>query len=180
MKHSWILTLVLAASLLPISSCRESVDVSALQVYDGPVKSAVNIHLMQSDSAIVRSELFAAKQLEFATGDLEFPEGIEIKMYEKDGQLSTTIRADKGYFIRSKNLYKGVGNVQVENLIKNQKMQSEELFWDQRTKKIYTEKFVTIQDKETIFNGTGMEADDSFKDYEFKNPTGSIPLLGDD
>lgn len=178
-KHHWVLSLLVAALPLLTSSCRESVDVSVLQVYDGPVKSALNIHLMQSDSAILRSEISAAKQLEFATGDLEFPEGIEIKMYEKSGELGTIIRADKGYFIRSKNLYKGVGNVQVENLIEDQKLQSEELFWNQREKKIYTEKFVTIQDKQTIFNGTGMEADDSFKEYEIKHPTGKTPLPGD-
>lgn len=159
------------------SSCREDVGASALEVYDGPMNMSINIHLIQSDSAIVRSDIKAPKQLEFANGNLEFPEGIEIQIFEKDGQLSTTLRADKGYFLKKENTYKGVGNVQVHNMIKDQKLQSEELFWEPNKKKIYTEKFVTVQDGETLFNGTGLEADETFTNYKLKNPRDSRILM---
>jgi LPS export ABC transporter protein LptC len=158
-------------------SCRESVDPSALNVYDGPINSAINIVLVQSDSAIIRSEITAAKQLEFLNGNIEFPEGIEIKFFTKEGQLETTMRADRGYFSKSENLYRGEGNVQIQNLLKDQKLQTEEIFWDQPAKKIYTDKFVTIQEKQTLFNGTGMEADDSFSDYTLKQVRDSRTLL---
>jgi hypothetical protein len=59
-------------------ACREDVDASALKVYDGPLNTAVDIHLVHSDSAVVRSEIRAPKQLEFANGNIEFPEGIDI------------------------------------------------------------------------------------------------------
>ncbi len=159
------------------SSCREDVDASALEVYDGPMNMSINIHLVKSDSAIIRSDVQAPKQLEFANGNREFPEGIEIQIFEKDGQLSTTLRADKGYFLRQENVYKGVGNVQVHNLIKNQKLQSEELFWEPNKKRIYTEKFVTVQDGETLFNGTGLDADETFTNYTLKNPRDSRILM---
>lgn len=158
-------------------SCRESVDPDALKVYDGPINSAINIFMVQSDSAIVRSEITAPKQLEFLNGNVEFPEGIEIKFYTKDGELETTMRADRGYFMKNENLYRGDGNVQIQNFLKDQKLQSEEIFWDQPGKKIYTDKFVTIQDKETLFNGTGMEADDSFSNYTLKEVRDSRTLL---
>lgn len=163
--------------LLSTTSCREDVDASALKVYDGPVNEAINIHLISSDSAIVRSEITAPKQLEFADGNLEFPEGVEINIFNKEGVLSTTMRADRGYFMKSENLYKGVGDVQVKNLLEDQSLKSEELFWSPREKKIYTEKFVTIQDKQALFNGTGMEADESFTNYTFKNPRDSRTVL---
>lgn len=155
-----------------MSSCREDVDIAALEVYDGPVKEAVNIHLIRSDSAIVRSEIRAPKQLEFADGNLEFPEGIEIQIFEKNGELGTTITADRGYFFRNENRYKGEGNVQVYNLTKDQKLQSEELYYEPR-KKIYTEKFVTIQKGESFSHGTGLEADETFTNYSLKNPRDS-------
>ncbi|WP_332912714.1 LPS export ABC transporter periplasmic protein LptC [Algoriphagus boritolerans] len=133
--------------------------------------------MVQSDSAIVRSEITAAKQLEFLDGNIEFPEGIEIKFYTKEGQLETTMRADRGYFIQSENLYRGEGDVQIQNLLKDQKLQTEEIFWDQPRKKIYTDKFVTIQERQTLFNGTGMEADDSFSEYTLKQVRDSRTLL---
>lgn len=176
MKNS-IFSFVLLCTIALTSSCREDVDASALKVYEGPMNMAINIHLIKSDSAIVRSEIKAPKQLEFANGNQEFPEGIEIQIFEKDGQLSTTIRADRGYFLKQENTFKGEGNVQVNNLIKNQKLQSEELFWEQIKQKIYTEKFVTVQDGETLFNGTGLEADDTFTNYTLKNPRDSRILM---
>lgn len=164
---------------LILSSCRESVDPDALKVYDGPVNSAKNIHLIHSDSAIVRTEIRAAVQLEFLNGNQEFPEGIEIQFFTKDGELETTMVADKGYFIKNENLYRGEGDVQIKNLIKNQSLQSEEIFWNRAQKKIYTDKFVTIQDKGTLLRGTGLESDDSFSDYQIKQPAGRTELPGE-
>lgn len=158
-------------------SCRESLDPEALKVYDGPVNSATNIFLVQSDSAIVRSEITAPKQLEFLNGNIEFPEGIEIKFFSKEGQLETTMVANRGYFMKNENLYRGEGNVQIQNLPKDQKLQTEEIFWDQPGQKIYTDKFVTIQERQTLFNGTGMEADDSFSNYTLKQVRDSRTLL---
>lgn len=160
-----------------ILSCREDVDTAALQVYDGPLNSAINIHLVHSDSAVVRSEIRAPKQLEFSNGNIEFPEGIDIQFFEVDGTLSTTMKADKGFFLKTENIYKGIGNVQVNNLLKDQRLQAEELYWNPTDKKIYTETFVTIQEKQTLFNGTGMEADESFSKYKLKKVRDSRTVL---
>lgn len=168
--NSRLLTFVFLGVLGLISSCREDVDSSALEVYDGPMNMAINIHVVKSDSAIIRSDIKAPKQLEYANGNLEFPEGIEIEIFEKDGTLSTTIRADRGYYLKQENTFKGEGDVQVNNLIKDQKLQSEELFWDQIKKKIYTEKFVRVQNGGTFSYGSGFEADDTFTTYTLKNP----------
>jgi LPS export ABC transporter protein LptC len=131
---------------------------------------STNFHLTQSDSAIVRSEIRAPKQLEFANGNMEFPDGIEIQIFEKDGQLSTTLTADRGYLFKQENIFKGEGDVQVHNLAKDQKLQSEELFWEPNKKKIYTEKFVRVQNGGTFSYGSGFEADDTFTTYRLKNP----------
>ncbi|MEP1086388.1 MAG: LPS export ABC transporter periplasmic protein LptC [Algoriphagus sp.] len=175
-----ILSLVIGCIAILASSCREDVDASAMEAYEGPINMAVNIHLIRSDSAIVRSEIKAPKQLDFANGNQEFPEGIEIKIFETDGQLSTTMRADRGYLLKEENIFKGEGNVQVHNVIKDQKLQSEELFWEPNKKKIYTEKFVRVQNGGTFSYGSGFEADETFSSYSLKNPRdGQIELSGD-
>lgn len=141
------------------------------------MNEAVDILLIHSDSAVLRSEIRAPRQLEFKNGDLQFPEGIEIKFFTVEGLLETTLRADRGYFMKDENLYRGEGNVQIQNLIKDQKLQTEEIFWNQAQKKIWTEKFVTIQERQTLFNGTGMEADDTFSNYTLKQVRDSRTLL---
>lgn len=160
-----------------VLSCEAEVDTGILEAYLGPVSEATDIDLYHSDSAIVRTHLKAKRQIEYETGDLEFPEGIDITFYDESGKVTTTMRADQGFYIKKDNLYRGEGDVQVDNLEKNQKLSSEELFWDPNAKKIYTEKFVTIQDKETVINGTGMEADEGFNEYKIFKPFNSRMLI---
>ncbi len=168
--------------LLLLISCRENVDLRQLENYEGPIRISTNMELFHSDSAIVRTKLTGEKQLEFQNGDIEFPEGIAIDFYEKDGDLSTTIRADRGFYDRKNNLYLGEGDVEVHNIKKDQKLNSEELFWDPNKDIIFTEKFVTVQRQDgTIINGTGMEADQEFNEYTFhKIERSKIPLPGEE
>jgi LPS export ABC transporter protein LptC len=172
--------LILCIGLLSVTllvSCEAEVDASLLEAYLGPISEAYDIDLYHSDSAIVRTHLKAKKQVEFESGDFEFPEGIEIVFFDIEGNVTTTMSADKGFYIRKDNIYRGEGNVNVKNLEKDQSLASEELFWDPNSKKIYTEKFVTVQEKETIFNGTGMEADENFTDYKLFKITNSRTIL---
>lgn len=163
--------------ILQLMSCGTEVDSGMFELYTGPISTAYDINLYHSDSTIVRTHLQAKKQMEFESGDLEFPEGIEIVFFDKEGKVTTTMRADKGFYSRTSNLYRGEGDVRVKNLEKDQSLSSEELFWDPNTKKIYTEKFVTIQERETIFNGTGMEADEGFNEYKLFKVTNSRTIL---
>jgi LPS export ABC transporter protein LptC len=177
MKLYWHPLVIILSSLIVLSSCGEDVDTSLLESYQGPTSIAHEVELWHSDSAIIRTNLKAQKQLEFANGNFEFPEGIEIYFFDEDGNLTTTMTADRGYYVKKDNIYRGDGDVQVSNLEKDQKLSSEELFWDPNGKIIYTEKFVTVQEKETLFNGTGMEADEGFNDYKLFKVTNSRTVL---
>lgn len=175
----WISGPILFFCFIPLlfSSCGEEVDTSLLESYLGPTSIAYDIELYHSDSAIIRTVLKAKKQLEYEDGNIEFPSGIEITFFDKEGNISTTMRADRGYFERKDNIYRGEGDVRVNNIEKEQKLSSEELFWNPNSKKIYTEKFVTVQEKETLFNGTGMEADEGFNEYKLFKVTNSRTIL---
>lgn len=158
-------------------SCDDDIDTSLFEPYIGPISEASDVLLYHSDSAIVRTQLKAKKQIEFDSGDLEFPEGIDITFFDVNGVITTTMKADKGYYIKKDNLYRGEGDVVVDNLEKEQKLSSEELYWDPNAKKIYTDKFVTIEQQETLFNGTGLEADEGFNEYKLYKPFDSRTSL---
>jgi LPS export ABC transporter protein LptC len=158
-------------------ACDVEVDSNLLEPYLGPIQEVYDVNLYHSDSAIIRTHLAAKKQLEFGNGDQEFPEGIDITFFDKDRNVTTTMRADKGYYNKQENVYRGEGGVEVNNLEKEQTLASEELFWNPNTKKIYTDKFVTIQEKMTLFKGTGMEADESFSEYKLYKITDSRTIL---
>lgn len=155
-------------------------DTSLLQPYLGPISTVYDVDLVHSDSAIVRIRMEAKKQLDFEEGNREFPEGIFIRFYDENGKMTSTIRADVGYYDRSANLYRGVGDVQVENIEKEQRLNTEELFWDPTAKKIFTEKFVTIREGETFLQGTGMDAKDDFSEYTIYKISDGRTILPED
>ncbi|GGF34812.1 LPS export ABC transporter periplasmic protein LptC [Echinicola rosea] len=151
-------------------SCRESVDTSQLEQYNGPMRITTDMEVFRSDSATVRIKLTAGKQLVFNNQDMEFPEGIQIQFYDVDGKLTSTIRADKAYYDNKTKLYRGEGDVRVHNIEKGDKLNTEELFWNERKEIIFTEKFFTIEKAdETLIKGTGLESDQSFSNYTLYN-----------
>ena len=66
--------------------------------------------------------------------------------------------------------------MEVINIEKQQKLNTEELFWKPDTKKIFTDKFVTIKLENEILYGTGFDADQDLSNYTMKNPEGEFEV----
>jgi LPS export ABC transporter protein LptC len=159
--------------LIFLQACQEAPKVEFHEPYKGPLGVLKNIHTVYTDQAVELIEVKAKEQIEFQTGDREFPKGIEIIFFEND-KPSSKMTANKAYYSKATNMYRGVGNVVVQSLNNDDKLESEELNWNPRTKKVTTDKFVRIENKDEILTGDGLEADQDFKKYKFKNPKGII------
>lgn len=135
--------------------------------------------ILYSDSAVVRIKIEAPKQYEFENGDKEFPKSIFIEFYEPDGSLSSTLAANKAFYIKETNLYHAVGDVEVIGYLEPQKLNSEELYWNPESEEIYTDKFVKIETEDQISTGTGLTAKQDFSTYRILNPQGTIYMEDD-
>lgn len=62
----------------------------------------------------------------------------------------------------------------LNNVLSKETLMSEELYWDTRKKKIYTEKFVKIKTPKYILTGVGLEANQDFTEYKILKPKGKI------
>ena len=142
--------------------------------YDGPLKKGENIEMYYAEKGRVKTIMKAKKVNEFQNGNQEFPEGIYLEFYNEAGKMTSQLRADKAYYFKSENKWRGQGNVEVKNLEEHQQLNSEELFWFPSTKKINTDKFVTVVDKQDILYGTGLTANQDLSDYSLKNTSGIV------
>jgi LPS export ABC transporter protein LptC len=156
-----------------LTSCKAK-EVAKPVVYEGPLQQANNIVVHYTEKEILKTILKAKKLNEFQNGDREFPEGIYIEFYDKTGKITSTLRANSAYFFKEENKWRGRGKVEVVNIEKQQQLNSEELFWKPDTKKIFTDKFVTITDKEDVIYGTGLMADQDLSNYSLKNTSGNV------
>ncbi|WP_216011602.1 LPS export ABC transporter periplasmic protein LptC [Reichenbachiella agariperforans] len=157
-------------------ACESKNAVLEKETYDGPSVTLDNIDVLVSDSAVTKLRLVAAKQLVYENEDRDFPEGIYLEFYNAMGQLSSTLRANTGYYFAKEDYYKAEGDVQMKSLAKGDELHSELLNWDPKEERIYTDKFVTIKADGEVLKGEGLEASEDFDQYTILNPTGVMTL----
>ena len=151
-------------------------DIKKKIVYKGPIAETRNIVSQFSDSAKLQIKLMAPRQLQYESGDAVYPDSLFLTFFDEDGKINNTVRANYGKYEKMKDLYFIRGNVIVHNPAKNETMRTEELFWDKQTRKIHTDKFVTVKTEDEFLQGQGLTADQNFSHWKFKKPTGVFTL----
>ncbi|MEM9324017.1 MAG: LPS export ABC transporter periplasmic protein LptC [Bacteroidota bacterium] len=164
----------IACTLLVFASCDSNKDLLNTPAYDGPIRYIVNESTLMTDSgrALVKRE--SVKRLDFENGDQEWPEGFSLEIYNKDGSLESTFRADKATYDNREDLFCGTGNVIVKNFDTSDELNTEELFYDPGEGIFFTEKFVTITSDDELHTGEGLTADENFTTYTIHKPEGEL------
>jgi LPS export ABC transporter protein LptC len=109
----------------------------------------------------------------------EMPKGIIIEFFNDSGEVKTTMKAN--YAIRYEKNKRTEARKQVVVVNANGEiLNTEKLNWDEAHKKIYTDAHVKIITKKDELQGTGMEADQDFSQYEIRNMSGRSNLPGED
>jgi LPS export ABC transporter protein LptC len=101
--------------------CNSSADNPAPKIeYKGPTMQSGNITTLYSDSAQLKIKLNAKMQWQYENGNAEYPEGINLTFYDKDQQVSSTLRANYAKYDKQRDSYYGRGNVVVNNIEKGE------------------------------------------------------------
>lgn len=176
MQNGWLFVLVAAMALFS-SGCTDDLRDPDKEIkYTGPLRETANVLTLYSDSAKVLIKLTAPVQQDFENGDAIFPEGIYVEFYEKDGSVSSTLRSNYAKQERNKDLFLVRGDVVLNNILKKEKLETEELFWDKGKDRIFTDKFVKVTTPERLLTGTGLETNQNFFPYKVLNVTGIFDL----
>ena len=172
------LELLLITFLISIlSGCiLKNKELQEIQEYTGPVIELGSAITFYSDSAMVKMRMEAPKQLEFGNGDREFPEGLYLEFYDKEGNLSSTLRANYCYYTSKEDLYKATGNVVIIDAKTNDRLDTEELLWSEKKEEVFTDKFVRIERDGELQMGDGLEAKQDFSYWKILNYKGTMTL----
>jgi LPS export ABC transporter protein LptC len=145
-------------------------------VYEGPMSEAEDITMYYTEKDRMKILLKAKKINDFQNGDREFPEGIYLEFYDANGKIQSTLKANSAYYFKAEDKWRGLGNVEVINLEKGEQLNTEELFWKPSTKKIFTDKFVTVKQQNEVIYGTGLEAEQDLSSYTMKKIAGEFEV----
>jgi LPS export ABC transporter protein LptC len=172
----------LAVGLLALAGCDKQKASGLLTPYNGPLMETTNVLTLISDSAKLKFQLTAPLEQQFENGDIIYPKGMVVTFYSADGKKTVinTLTAKYGKVDKAKNLYIMRGKVQVVNVPKEQRMDTEELFFDKTKQVIYTDSAtaVRMETPTEILNGNGLWAKQDLNPYRIYHPTGIIDKVG--
>lgn len=136
-----------------------------------PDRILTDFHSYYSDSGIVRYEIIAAKMEDYSNDNpmTIFNNGLTVKYYSKQSELISTLSAEYAELKPLQNIIIARNNVIFTNHEKQQTLKTEELFWDQRMRKIRTTKKFFVESPNTTAEGTGLIADETFSTYTMTN-----------
>lgn len=143
-----------------------------------PVGTAKDAYHVYKDSGRITSKLITAVMLDFSNRTAhpysEFPNGIKIVNFEKNGIDSVTITGDYALSYAKTSISEITGNVVVVNHTEKSRLETEQLFWDEKTKYFVSEKaFKLTKENDTIF-GIGFESKDDLSKHLTKKTTGKL------
>jgi LPS export ABC transporter protein LptC len=142
---------------------------------------AEKISIDYTDSGKIRARVFspllvAVKQVRKPY--MEMPKGLKVDFYEADGDIQSYLTAEYGISYPDSKKVIVRRDVEILN-VKGERLNTEELMWDQATGRIYTNKFVEITSKDQIITGQGLESNQSFTDWEILNVIGTLNVPHD-
>lgn len=147
-----------------------------------PLEVQKNLFLTYSDSSFIKMELkapLAENYPQLKEPELKFPKGIKVRFFDARGEEDSRLRANYAIQYPGKRLWEAKGDVVVVNKMGEQ-LNTEELYWDEATEKIYSSEFVKITTGKEVIMGEGFEADQNFTNYTISKVTGQITLEEDE
>lgn len=155
-----------AAVAFVVYSCKGKLgEAEDLVLSDTPTQVVADMFLQQTENGMVkmRAEAPRMEKYERDTLDFEmFPDGFFVYGFDETGKLETEIVADNARHMKyddGRESWEAFGNVVVKNLINQEVMETDTLYWDQKNERIYTHCYVRMYSPDGFMQGYGMESD---------------------
>ncbi len=167
------------AMLLSFSSCggRKKILGDAITERDSmPVMATYGVSTLISDSGVMRYRINTEEWLVYdrkKPSYWAFEKGIHLEQFDSLLNVDASIKSDTAYYYDKEKLWKLMGHVDIKNL-KEQHVTTELLYWNQNTQKIYTDRFVRMEEPDKVVWGYGFESDQQFDSPEVLNIAGTF------
>ena len=181
------MTATAAAVAFVVYSCKaELAEAEALVLAETPVQTVDDMFIVQTENGKIQMRSTAPLMERYERDTLSyelFPKGFFVFGYDENGSLETEIVADNAKHLKYKDgreSWEAYGNVVVKNLMKQEVMETDTLYWDQKNEKIYTHCYVRMYSPDGFMQGYGMESDQRARNSIIFNPFNSYGIVVQD
>ena len=170
-----------------VYSCKGKLaEAEVLDLDETPVQVVDDMFMQQTENGIVKMRAEAPRMEKYEKDSLDyelFPEGFFVYGFDETGKLETEIVADNARHQKyddGRESWEAFGNVVVKNLINQEVMETDTLYWDQKNEKIYTHCYVRMYSPDGFMQGYGMESDQRARNSIIFNPFNSYGFVVQD
>lgn len=100
-----------------------------------------------------------------------FPEGIYVEQFDTLFATETLIEGDTAIYYKKPQIWRLDGNVHIENA-EGKEFYTQQLFWDQGAREIYSDSAIRIVDGEEVIEGIGFKSNEQITKYVILKTTG--------
>ena len=173
--------LVIAALLSGVTttSCKDDskLGTAAVDTTDLPTMMTRDVETLISDSGVTRYRI--TTPVWYVYDEVEepywrFPEGLVLDKFDNFFRTEANVRADSAHYLKRTQVWRLDGNVNITNVM-NEKFLTQQLYWDQRSRKLYSDSFIHIERTDRVLEGYGFESNEQLTNYTIKKVSGIFP-----
>ncbi len=142
-----------------------------------PLQVVDNMFYVQSENGLVKMRVESPRMEVYEHDTLSydlFPAGIHVYGYSEDGMLETTIDALQARHDKTpdgaRDKWSAYGDVVIHNIIKQETMKTDTLYWDSKEHEIWTDCYILMYSPSGTMQGYGMRSDEMARNAILMRP----------
>ncbi|MCM1255897.1 MAG: LPS export ABC transporter periplasmic protein LptC [Duncaniella sp.] len=174
-----VVATILVAMGLVVTGCKEDNPLATANIDAAhtPTMLTRNVETLISDSGVTRFRITTPIWYVYDEAEepfWRFPDGIHLEKFDLFFRTEATVVADSATYLKNKQIWRLDGNVNITNVM-NEKFLTNQLFWDQRQHKLYSDSFIHIERPDKVLEGYGFDSNEQLSRYAIRNVSGIFP-----
>lgn len=149
-----------------------------------PIQTVEDMFYIQSENGELKMRVEAPRMesYEYDTVSVDiFPSGIKVFGYGLDGAVETYISAREARHDKhGREKWSAYGNVVVRNVVNQQTMETDTLYWDATRHEIWTDCYLRMYSPDGLMQGYGMRSDEMARNAILMHPFDNEYLIAQD
>ena len=176
-----------AAVAFVVYSCKGKLEMTGtVDMKSTPVQTVDDMFVVQTENGLLKMRMESPLMERYQTDSLSyelFPKGIAVFGYNEEGLLETELTSDNARHLSyedGRESWEAYGNVVVKNIINQEVMETDTLYWDRKNERLYTHCYVKLHSPDGFMQGFGMESDQRARESIIKRPFNSFGYVNQD
>ena len=145
---------------------------------NAPTVAVTNTEIIVTKNALIEVKVISKQINRYINIDepyTEFPKGLYVEFYDSTQKVTSFIKANYCIYDETEQLWTAENDV-VSVSEQGDTLNTEYLVWDQKSAKIYSDRYVRITNEDGIIHGKGFEANQDLSNWKIKKTSGTLSV----